>query len=136
MSDTTFKNDFEDLDDVADELGAKFQITPIADTPEEELAVERKVKAADEIAEHQGFQAPVKRRRKKTMRRSERLRTGRNDLLTAKTRTIEKETLSALTEDRKWVKGQTIQYALDALKEKINNPDDPFWETHNYYGVD
>ena len=75
-------------------------------------------------------------RRKTKFKRSDKFRTGRNVPITIKARAEDRDALAKLGKERQWVNGQTLQYALDALAEKINDPQDSFWETHNFHGVD
>ena len=134
-SDTAFKDDWEDIDSESAELASGFGIKPIAQTTEEADKVEQRVKSADNVSKRQGFSEP-KRKKRKTFRRSDNLRTGRNELISIKGRIEDKQRISAMAEDREWVNGQTLQYALDALAEKIENPEDKFWQTRNFHGVD
>jgi hypothetical protein len=122
-------------DDEADALAASFAPVPKADekaaSPEQAPAI----KAADTVAAEQGFTAR-KRSKKKAFRRSDNFRTGRNVPITIKARAEDRARLDKLAGERSWVNGQILQYALDALEEKINDPQDSFWETHNFHGVD
>lgn len=122
-------------DDEADAFAASFAPVPKTTTEEPPAKKAAAITAADSVAVDQGF---TTRKRKKTpkFKRSENFRTGRNVPLTVKARAEEKETLERLAKERQWVNGQTLQYALDALMEKIDNPQDSFWETHNFHGVD
>ena len=120
-------------DDEADAFAASFAPTPSGPVVAEQAA--STIKAADSIAVDQGFTSR-KRRKKTKFKRSDNFRTGRNVPITIKARADEKETLEKMADERQWVNGQTLQYALDALQEKINNPQDSFWETHNFHGVD
>ena len=134
MDTKTLNDPFAD-DGEADALAASFAPVPKPDAKETPPAQDRAVKAADTVAEQQGFTAR-RRSRKKSFRRSDNLRTGRNIPKTIKMREEEVNTLDKLAKERSWVNGQTLQYALDALQEKINDPQDSFWETHNFHGVD
>lgn len=122
-------------DDAADSFAASFAPTPLPKIEEAKPAQASAIKAADSVAAEQGFSAR-KRKKKSTFRRSDNFRTGRNALLSIKARPEDKAKLAAITDEREWVNGQTLQYALDALEEKINNPQDSFWESHNFHGVD
>lgn len=121
-------------DDEADEFAASFKPMPSqpADPPASKVS---SIKAADAVATDQGFTAR-KPRKKSKFKRSENFRTGRNVPITIKARAEDKACLEKFASERQWVNGQTLQYALDALQEKINNPQDSFWETHNFHGVD
>lgn len=123
-------------DDEADAFAASFAPAPsgpvVAERPAQETST---IKAADSIAADQGFTSR-KRRKKTKFKRSDNFRTGRNVPITIKARAEDKEALEKMAGERQWVNGQTLQYALDALQEKINNPQDSFWETHNFHGVD
>lgn len=122
-------------DDESDKVAATFKPTPIP-TEEKKAAEKMAIAAADSVAEKQGFTARKKPKKKSKFRRSDNLRTGRNELISIKGRLEDKERLNAVTEGREWVNGQTLRYALDALQEKIDNPQDKFWQTHNFHGVD
>ena len=67
--------------------------------------------------------------------RSDRFRTGRDKLLSVKVTEDDRDRFIEMAKDR-WVNGQALAYALDALQEKLDNPDDPFWETHLFHGAD
>ena len=122
-------------DDEADQFAASFAPTPKAEAEQPPAKQASAITAADSVAAEQGF-TTRKRRKKSTFRRSDNFRTGRNVPVTIKARSEDKETLEKIASDRQWVNGQTLQYALDALMEKINDPQDSFWETHNFHGVD
>ena len=122
-------------DGEADAFAASFAPTPKADIEQPPAKQAAAIKAADSVSADQGFTAR-KRKKKSTFKRSDNFRTGRNIPITVKARAEEKATLEKLASEREWVNGQTLQYALDALQEKINDPQDTFWETHNYHGVD
>ncbi len=133
MTDTMLKDPFGD-DDEADDIAASFAPKPKTEAAAP-AAKSAAIKAADATAEKQGFTARRKPK-KSTYRRSDNFRTGRNEHIGVKGRKEDKERLAAISEDRGWVNGQTLQYALEALLEKINNPQDNFWETRNFHGVD
>ncbi|MEL6170389.1 MAG: hypothetical protein AAFR02_00040 [Pseudomonadota bacterium] len=122
-------------DDAADAFAASFKPAGAGEIDIAKPAKSSALKAADSVAAKQGFSSR-KRKTKPKFRRSDNFRTGRSELLSIKTRAEDKAKLAEITEQREWVNGQTLQYALDALQEKINNPQDPFWETHNFHGVD
>ncbi|KPA99935.1 hypothetical protein [Ahrensia marina] len=134
MDTKTLNDPFAD-DGEGDALAASFAPVPKADEAKPSPKQSSVVKAADAVAEEQGF-TTRRRSRKKNFKRSDNFRTGRNVAITVKGRTEEKATLEKLASERSWVNGQTLQYALDALQEKINDPQDSFWETHNFHGVD
>lgn len=122
-------------DGSTDEMAASFAPVPLAPaqkTPPEKTVA---IKAADTVGAEQGFTAR-KRKKKSSFRRSDNFRTGRSERLSLKATAEAIEQLAEITDDHGWVKGQTLQYALDALAEKINDPQDSFWQTHNFHGVD
>lgn len=122
-------------DDEADQFAASFAPTPKAEVEQAPAKQASAITAADSVSAEQGF-TTRKRKKKSTFRRSDNFRTGRNVPVTIKARSEDKETLEKIASDRQWVNGQTLQYALDALMEKIDDPQDSFWETHNFHGVD
>lgn len=73
---------------------------------------------------------------KNLMRRSMYYRTGRSTQFNMKVRSEVRERFRDLCEAQEWVGGQALQYALDALQEKIENSHDPFWNDRNYRGVE
>lgn len=135
MDTKTLTDPFAD-DGEADALAASFAPTPKDEKNAPSPKRSSVVKAADAVAEEQGFTARKSRGKRKSFKRSDNFRTGRNVAITVKGRAEEKATLEMLASERSWVNGQTLQYALDALQEKINDPQDSFWETHNFHGVD
>ena len=48
----------------------------------------------------------------------------------------DKQRIGELCDQQDWVQGQLLQYALDALQEKIKNPEDEFWNERNFHGVE
>lgn len=88
-------------------------------------AVRRAPKPANKTAPAEGPQ-----------RRSAFYLTGRNAQLNMKVLPEDRDRLRALCERQNWVAGQALQYALDALEEKIAAADDPFWKDRNLNGVD
>lgn len=122
-------------DGEADAFAASFAPAPKVEAKQPPAKKAVAIAAADAVAADQGFTAR-KRKKKSTFKRSDNFRTGRNIPITVKARAEEKAMLEKLASEREWVNGQTLQYALDALQEKINDPQDTFWETHNYHGVD
>jgi len=122
-------------DGEADDFAASFAPTPKIDTQQPPARQAAVIKAADAVGANQGFTSR-KRKKKTTFKRSDNFRTGRNIPITVKARAEEKAMLERLANEREWVNGQTLQYALDALQEKINDPQDSFWKSHNYHGVD
>ena len=122
-------------DDEADAFAASFAPAPKLEPEQPPAKQTAVIKAADSVAVEQGFTSR-KRKKKSTFRRSENFRTGRNVPFTVKVRAEDREALERFAQERQWVNGQTLQYALDALQEKINNPQDSFWENHNFHGVD
>ena len=135
MDTKTLNDPFAD-DSEADALAASFAPVPKVEQDKSAPKQLSAVKAADVVAEEQGFTARKPRGKKKAFKRSDNFRTGRNVAMTIKARAEDKATLDKLAHERSWVNGQTLQYALDALQEKINDPQDSFWETHNFHGVD
>lgn len=134
MTTKTLNDPFAD-DGKPDPIAASFAPVPKADEAKPSPQQSRALKAADAVAEEQGFTSR-RPRRKRAFKRSDSLRTGRNVPKTIKMRKEEVDTFDRLAKERSWVNGQTLQYALDALQEKINDPQDSFWETHNFHGVD
>ncbi|GIT93353.1 hypothetical protein JANAI62_37850 [Jannaschia pagri] len=132
--DTKLHDPFAD-DDEADAFAASFAPTPKPEVEQPQAKQSAAITAADSVAADQGF-TERKRKKKSTFIRSDNFRTGRNVPLTVKARAETGQELEQMTKDHKWVKGQTLQYALDALREKLNDPQDSFWETHNFHGVD
>lgn len=122
-------------DEAADAFAASFQPAKAEELDVAKPAQVSALKAADSVGAEQGFSSR-KRKKKSKFRRSDSFRTGRSELLSIKTRAEDKAKLAEITDQHEWVNGQTLQYALDALQEKINNPQDSFWETHNFHGVD
>ena len=70
------------------------------------------------------------------MRRSQFYKTGRSAAIAMKGREEDKIRINEVCEKQDWVQGQLLEYALDALIEKIASPDDAFWAGHNFEGVD
>ena len=134
MQSKTIHDPFDD--DAADAVAATFKPTPLPKEEPTTPAQKSAIKAADDVAEKQGFSARRPARRKSSFRRSDNFRTGRNEFIGIKATAEAKDQLAKMTDQRKWVNGQTLQYALDALQEKIENPEDDFWKTHNFHGVD
>ena len=123
-------------DDEADAFAASFAPAPsspsVADRPAQEVS---SITAADSVAADQGFTSR-KRRKASKFKRSDNFRTGRNVPITIKARAEDKACLEKMASERQRVNGQTLQYALDALQEKIDYPQNSFWKTHNFHGVD
>lgn len=122
-------------DEAADAFASSFQPARREEIDVAKPAQVSAMKAADSVGAEQGFSSRT-RKKKPKFRRSDSFRTGRSELLSIKTRAEDKAKLAEITDQREWVNGQTLQYALDALQEKIDNPQDSFWETHNFHGVD
>jgi len=70
------------------------------------------------------------------MLRSRYYQTGRNAQFNKKVRPEDRDRFNGLCEQHQWVGGQGLQYALDALEEKIAATDDEFWTSRNFRGVD
>ena len=70
------------------------------------------------------------------MRRSQYYRTGRNTQLNIKARLDDRERLKILCNQQEWVAGQALEYALDALEQKLKNEDDEFWQQRLLRGVE
>lgn len=120
---------FADDEDTAD-IAASFTPTPIT-KPKLETAK----KAADATASKQGFSTRTVKKKSK-FKRSDNFRTGRNEHIAVKGRLEDKQRLAAISDERDWVNGQTLQYALDALQEKIADPQNKFWQNRNFHGVE
>ena len=132
-------NVFDDTDDdeVA-ELLSGFEATPVVDEAASPLSPKDQavVAAADNVGQKMGYAKRSRPKKKSVMRRSGSYRTGRSEFVGLKTTPEVKSRLGDLTNAHDWVNGQLLAYALDALQEKIDNPDDPFWEIHQFHGVD
>lgn len=141
MTDSALTDPF--ADDEADAFAATFKPKPkteeaVKTAPAKKSAPLKTadvVKVADKVAAEEGFSSR-KPKKKKTFRRSDNFRTGRNEHIGVKVRIEEKNRLAEIAEERDWVYGQVIQYALDALQEKIADPGDKFWESRNFHGVE
>ena len=70
------------------------------------------------------------------MRRSRYYRTGRNTQLNIKVRPEERERIKEFCDLQEWVVGQALEYALDALEEKLKDEQDAFWKERIYRGVE
>lgn len=122
-------------DGSTDAMAASFAPVPLNEAKAAPAEKASAINAADKVGAEQGFTAR-KRKKKSTFRRTENFRSGRSERLSLKATAEAIEQLAQITDERAWVKGQTLQYALDALAEKINDPQDSFWQTHNFHGVD
>lgn len=122
-------------DGSTDAMAASFAPVPLAEAKAAPAETASAIKAADKVGAEQGF-TQRKRKKKSTFRRSDNFRTGRSERLSLKATEEAIAQLAEVTDTHGWVKGQTLQYALDALAEKINDPQDSFWQTHNFHGVD
>ena len=71
-----------------------------------------------------------------TMRRSRFYETGRNVQFNKKVEQADRDRFNEICEKQDWVGGQAMKYLLDAIEEKISDPEDPFWETRMFKGVD
>lgn len=120
-------------DDDGDDLLASFAPKPAVDAPPVQSA--KAVQAVERVAEKRGFQKRAKPK-KGVMRRSQSYQTGRNAQIAMKGRAEDKARISSICEEHDWVQGQLIQYALDALEEKLRDPADPFWSERSFEGVD
>ncbi len=122
-------------DDGMNEQLAAFKPQPIAkpDAPVKKRQ-ERAVKAADRAAADNGFTS--RKRVKPKQRRSRLYETGRSEQIAIKGKKDDKARLAAICDSQDWVQGQLLQYALDALEAKLSDPQDKFWESHNFHGVD
>lgn len=122
-----------DDDDDTNELLASFAPKPATETlPAQPEKVEQ---AVEQVAKKRGFQVRAKPK-KKAMRRSQFYQTGRSVQIAMKGRGEDKQRLDDTCNKQDWVKGQLLEYALDALAEKIADPDNPFWDDRNFEGVD
>ena len=122
---------FDDED--GDDLLASFAPKPAVTSPPVQDA--KAVQAVEKVAEKRGFQKRAKPK-KGVMRRSQFYQTGRNAQIAMKGRAEDKERITAMCDRQDWVQGQLIQYALDALQEKLADPADPFWSDRSFEGVD
>lgn len=122
---------FDDED--GDDLLASFAPKPAVAAPPAQD--ENDVQAVEKVAEKRGFQKRAKPK-KGVMRRSQYYQTGRNAQIAMKGRAEDKERIGAICDRQDWVQGQLIQYALDALQEKLTDPADPFWSDRSFEGVD
>ena len=122
---------FDDED--GDDLLASFAPKPAITTPQVQDA--KAVQAVEKVAEKRGFQKRAKPK-KGVMRRSQFYQTGRNAQIAMKGRAEDKERIATICDRQDWVQGQLIQYALDALQEKLADPADPFWSDRSFEGVD
>jgi hypothetical protein len=124
---------FED-DDETNDLLSGFAPKPLsASKPSAQSEITEK--AVEQVAQKRGFQKRAKPK-KKAMRRSQFYQTGRNTQIAVKGRAEDKERIAALCGQQDWVQGQLIEYALDALVEKIADPQSDFWKDRNFEGVD
>ncbi len=71
-----------------------------------------------------------------SMRRSRYYRTGRNTQLNIKVRLDDRERIKILCDQQEWVAGQALEYALDALEQKLKNEEDEFWQQRLLRGVE
>lgn len=120
-------------DEDRDDLLASFAPKPAVTSPPVQDA--KVVQAVEKVAEKRGFQKRAKPK-KGVMRRSQFYQTGRNAQIAMKGRAEDKERIVAICDRQDWVQGQLIQYALDALQEKLADPADPFWSDRSFEGVD
>lgn len=120
-------------DDDGDDLLASFAPKPAVAPPPVQDA--KTVQAVERVAEKRGFQKRAKPK-KGAMRRSQYYQTGRNAQIAMKGRVEDKERIATICDQQDWVQGQLIQYALDALQEKLSDPSDPFWSDRSFDGVD
>ncbi len=122
-------------DDGMNEALAAFKPKPVTkpDAPAAK-ATERAVKAADRAAADQGFS--TRKRMKPKQRRSKYYQTGRSEQIAIKGKEEDKLRLAAMCDKQDWVQGQLLQYALDALSEKIADPKSNFWADRNFNGVE
>lgn len=121
-------------DSEGDDLLASFAPKPLNPAAHETPAAVLE-KVVEEVAEKRGFQKRAKPK-KKAMRRSQFFRTGRSTPITMKGRDEDKSRITEICDKQDWVQGQLLAYALDALAEKISDPENEFWTDHNYEGVD
>lgn len=70
------------------------------------------------------------------MRRSRYYRTGRNTQLNIKVRPEDRDRIKDFCDRQEWVVGQALEYALDALEEKLKDDRDAFWKERIYNGVE
>lgn len=121
--------DDEDGDDLLASFAPKPAVSPL---PAQDA---KDVQAVEKVAEKRGFQKRAKPKQG-VMRRSQFYQTGRNAQIAMKGRAEDKERIGAICDRQDWVQGQLIQYALDALQEKLADPADPFWSDRSFEGVD
>lgn len=121
-------------DSEAEDLLASFSPKPLKPSVDDKPSAVVE-KAVEQVAEKRGFQKRAKPK-KKAMRRSQFYKTGRSAAIAMKGREEDKVRINAICDKHDWVQGQLLEYALDALAEKIASPDDAFWTDHNFEGVD
>ena len=75
------------------------------------------------VAEQTGFTSreatPVQNQVTATQRKRRTYRTGRNEQFNMKVRANVKKTFLDITDQKQWVLGETLEYALAALQEKL-----------------
>lgn len=130
MSTENLKNPFDDDEDDLELLGT-FKPTPKQDIKQKS----KQIAAADKVSVEQGFTSR-KQKPKPKMRRSAMYQTGRSQQIPIRGTVVDQARVDRLCNNQDWVKGQMLQYALDALEDKLKEPNDPFWETRNISGVE
>ena len=104
------------------------------DNDDSDKAVTDAMKAAEHVADRKGFSRRAKT--KTRIRRSAMYETGRSRQISVKGRDEDFDRLAKLCDAQDWVKGQALQYALDALELMLEEPEGAFWKDRNLHGVD
>ena len=100
----------------------------------------------DQAAKESGFSRSISEKPKKVEKRitkptehqvvKRKYRTGRSQQFNMRARMEDKNRFNTLCNEHDWVQGQALQYALDALEEKISNPNSGFWNNRSFRGSD
>ncbi len=127
-----------------DDLLSKDRLNPFADDEPlpgldkfkpktaDQLSVRPQASQIEQAAAEQGFpergpkSKPTPRRRREPPKR-EGYRTGRSHQFNMKVRAEDIARFDAQCERQGWVKGQTLEYALDALEALLEDPNSEFW---------
>ena len=131
---SAMKSAFE-FDDELDDVLGKFEPKPKEESKPVHDLQDSLERVAQDVAEKRGFAKRAKPKVKR-MRRSQYYQTGRSEQIPIRGRAEDKKLLEDMCKSQEWVKGQALQYALDALAEKIADPESEFWKERQFYGVD
>ena len=127
------------LDDPFADDGFDIDLGGFEPKPVEPARAKSNVSVAEAAVEETNFtKEPTKKRatkKKSGFIRSDRFRTGRNELLSIKVTAEDKTRFTEMAQGR-WVNGQALSYALDALEELMDDPDHEFWKTRLLHGAD